>query len=562
MNNTPETPIPGLLGLLGARAETTPLGVPPGLAPIVGSQPQPLGATQDPSVFINNVSRTDQYVNDLARVVSGLTAKLEVMEMNMYMERDHRPMQQARDQRRASYTVRPSTGEESEDNEEPLVRTAQILHIQKPVPEALIISTISLPAMRKLQENQKIFKHQTNQQSPLTDFLTSHLLRLFVDEEKRKGSLGGRLLTYYNIYDISDREVINIMSSYIRSRYAMTRNGFTKVLFHSVRILKSRTEGWTFGISQYHMELHSEVTRIIYEITISLDHLYKDATEAEKRFWPAMNLGHKEEYGVFRILLGVLGPFAKSFEWVIGTALLKSMKSAKEFLLQLSSVNDRYADQAIELESQNAASIPPMSLEKVQEAYQYRQKASEELGQMVRAREQGYRGLSHPSSSYATPSRVLTRGEDYQSKVSDSVGSDRSSRFGVKSSGYDRNQSMTPNDRFRTNTRLNALEEEEEEEEFDFERSFLSDTTTGYADIKQQRVVPYLTLLWNGSKKSPKLVQNKVQTWLTLVNARRQVLGSSLTQKRRSHQTPSPHALRPFTMVTVPATAAETIQRR
>ena len=153
MEGTPETPIPGLLGLLGPRAETTPLGVPPGLAPMAVPQPQPLGATQDPSAFINNVSRTDQYVKNLARVVSGLTAKLEAMEMNMYMERDHSPMQQARDHRPASYTVRPSTGEETEDNEEPLVRTAQILHVQKPVPENLIISAISLPAIKSARSD-------------------------------------------------------------------------------------------------------------------------------------------------------------------------------------------------------------------------------------------------------------------------------------------------------------------------------------------------------------------------------------------------------------------------
>ena len=83
--------------------------------------------------------------------------------MDIMMGREDSPLP-ARDARRQLYTISQNTANTIEDNVAPLVTSATILHVQKAVPEGLIVRNISLAALRKLNENKKLFAHQTDQE--------------------------------------------------------------------------------------------------------------------------------------------------------------------------------------------------------------------------------------------------------------------------------------------------------------------------------------------------------------------------------------------------------------
>ena len=338
----------------------------------------------------------------------------------------------------------------------------------------MIIKAISLKALRKLVEFKKLFAHQKNQERPLIDFLDPVAARLLVDEQRRGGTLAGRHLTDGNVLESTDQEVTQLFVEYIRVRQASNRNKFTSVVLNSVTHLKSKTDNWNFGVRGYHLDLHSAMTKLLWEMGISLAHLYKGATNVETQYWPDMNYGRKEEYGVIKIIMTCLDRFAENYEQLIGLKILKGMKSAKELITKLGEVNDRQADAAMTLENQDAASALPMSLRKLQEDSGYRRKASEEMEKMAKEREH----QSNRSQSFATPSRILQRSDGYRS---DTTGNDRSRS---KPLTYDRNQSQT------TDSYCNRLNVLDEEEEMEYERSFLSDTTSGQPEAMHSRVVP------------------------------------------------------------------------
>ena len=313
---------------------------------------------------------------ELAGIVTALASKLDDIQSDIYRRRDETPPR-PRGPRRQSYTVGGplvSDNTEEEDNAPPLATSATILHVQKAVPDGMIIKGISLAALRKLIEFKKLFAHQTNQERPLIDFLDPIAARLLVDEQRRGGTLAGRHLTYGNVLESTDQEVIQLFVEYIRVRQASNRNKFTLVVLNSVAHLKSKTENWIFGVRGYHLELHSAMTKLLWELGISLSHLYKGATNVETQFWPGMNYGPKEDYGVLKIVMTCLDRFAENFEQLIGYQKLKLMKSSKELITKLNEVNDRQADAAMTLENQDAASALPMSLRKLQEDSGYRRK--------------------------------------------------------------------------------------------------------------------------------------------------------------------------------------------
>ena len=103
---------------------------------------------------------------DLASIVSALASKLDDIQSDIYRRRDERRREEtpprSRGPRRQSYTVGgPLVSEnmEDEDNAAPLATSATILHVQKPVPDGMIIKGISLKALRKLVEFKKLFAH-------------------------------------------------------------------------------------------------------------------------------------------------------------------------------------------------------------------------------------------------------------------------------------------------------------------------------------------------------------------------------------------------------------------
>ena len=190
---------------------------------------------------------------ELAGIVTALASKLDDIQSDIYMRRDERRREEtpprSRGPRRQSYTVGAPLGldgTEDEDNAAPLATSATILHVQKPVPDGMIIKSISLKALRKLIEFKKLFAHQTNQERPLIDFLDPIAAHLLVDEQRRGGTLAGRHLTYGNVLESTDQEVTQLFVEYIRVRQASNRNKFTLVVLNSVAHLKSKTENWIF----------------------------------------------------------------------------------------------------------------------------------------------------------------------------------------------------------------------------------------------------------------------------------------------------------------------------
>ena len=113
----------------------------PGYVPLPGNVPpppplQPMG----PAITMA----------DLASIVSALASKLDDMQSDIYRRRDERRREEtpprSRGPRRQSYTVGgPLVSEnmEDEDNAAPLATSATILHVQKPVPDKMIIKGIS-----------------------------------------------------------------------------------------------------------------------------------------------------------------------------------------------------------------------------------------------------------------------------------------------------------------------------------------------------------------------------------------------------------------------------------
>ena len=246
--------------------------------------------------------------------------------------------------------------------------SATVLHLHQTVPVHMIIDLISLPAIRQLREKQKMFKARYNQDMPLAHFLSSKVLRSLVDDQHRQGSLGSHWLTHSNVIGSPDSDIIEMMTSYIRQRYAVSHDDFSNVLTESVYPLMAVNKEWQFGVKGYHKELHANAGKHFRDLEESLEHLYGNATADELLNWPAMKMGNSKRYGVFELVFLTFGDYKDNYLQLVGHDNLKEMTGYKELFKALHAKSNSYADTSINLDKQEAAGIPPMNIQHLRES--------------------------------------------------------------------------------------------------------------------------------------------------------------------------------------------------
>ena len=137
-------------------------------------------------------------MEDVLRIMTSLASEVRGIKNELLMEKGSSSPAPS-DPRRSSIYVKQPISATLQVDPDKVVNPA-VIQVQKEVTKDEMVNVVSLPALRKLIENQLLHSRRTEQFQPLSKFVEYDTMRELVDEERRQGSYRSTSLNYHNIY--------------------------------------------------------------------------------------------------------------------------------------------------------------------------------------------------------------------------------------------------------------------------------------------------------------------------------------------------------------------------
>ena len=449
------------------------------------------------TLLANLASKVEGLSNDLTGKVEGLSVKLKLEkdemaseltklrdEMNITLRKADSPLANLR---RQSVTVQPiddSGGGNDPPDRQPSV-PASVIQVQRRVDQSSLIEMITLAALQFGFDLKMFFEQQNDQKKKLIYFFhVVKVLKKLVEDQRRRGTPLSQILTYENIYDLSDNNFIEIFVEYIRCNQAITRDAVLRVVLDIVPVLVPVDPSWTWQISNYDLQMHPQLHKHLDHFGKGIRRLYFGATETDTKLWPKMNWGSQQAFGMIQLASLNLGDFKENFDALIGIDRLKELTSMNDYLEELGAHNDRLADQAIEFRRVEAAGTPNRHIREVAEDMRRRrytriaQRPSQSVpNNVTRQNATGYQ--SSPESRPTTPANPSRSVSDSRYRSGDHhPNSGSQDRFRGSASDYGVSRPNSGSDiRYRgARDSYGRQSSIEEEDDFSQEASFYSES--------------------------------------------------------------------------------------
>ena len=247
-------------------------------------------------------------------------------------------------------------GDTGEDIREKLEGQNLVLRAAVPVPEDKKLKTITIASIIWLKGQVRRFHADTQDYSKkYINFFPESEAKNLVNNEKRIRSDGSELLSYDNIYHVSDGTLMGMVARYLRP---LTRDEYNQMFLKGVRTLRAANSSWNFGVEDYDTELHTQLNTFVDQVDDVYEVIETGATAEDKELWPAPVWGKSSNEGLLKLVQGLLGKFQLSIQAAIGLDKIEKFKGLKEYLDALRSVNDDLCTEAKKLKKKNAAVQP------------------------------------------------------------------------------------------------------------------------------------------------------------------------------------------------------------
>ena len=258
---------------------------------------------------------------------------------------------------RFSFSVAYDRESDEEVSERPDVRQylkSTVLHKLEKVDPAMVISVLSLPALKVALENQAQHEAVHSQIRNLGHFFSRDIRKALVENEIRHHR--NTSMTISTILKQTDKALVLMFVSLIRTKEMGTKDGFVKTIGLSIPRLKAsgRDSDRDMVIRDYDRFFHGQVTKQIETAENILELAFTGATLAETMYWPKPVYGKDKDYGLLRVILKTCGKYQENFESYITMEKLKAFTSTDELFNIMRTFNDRMSAKAEQLRVDDA----------------------------------------------------------------------------------------------------------------------------------------------------------------------------------------------------------------
>jgi hypothetical protein len=224
------------------------------------------------------------------------------------------------------------------------------------VPEESRIRSITISSMQYLKKAVRKFRADTQDCSKkYIHFFPETEYKKLVDNEKRLKVPGSEMLNYDNIFLATDATIMTMVARYLRPT---TRDQYNTMFLDGVKMLKSVTKSWKYGIEGYDEQLHAAVNVLVEEVRDVYEMIEAGSAAQERRLWPEPIWGKASNEGLLRLVHALLGRFADNFQAAMSLSKIEKFKSLEEYLTALASINDDRCTEAKKLREMDSSDQP------------------------------------------------------------------------------------------------------------------------------------------------------------------------------------------------------------
>jgi len=248
-----------------------------------------------------------------------------------------------RDQRKSRNSIfnfSPLKAEDEDDGKSDSTSQPTIIIAARDIREDEKIRKLSIRSVKKLltdiypthlatsHDRTKKFAH----------FLPVNIREDLVNDQKKKGTTIGLMLTSAELLNLSDEVTKRIIADYLRPK---SRHQYIMEMYTHTDNLSGMK--FDFKVKGYEKYMHSKVNKILDEIENYDEFFRYNATEAELERFPELEWGSTENPGVFRIVMHCFKPYDENFKQLIKVSKLKKCSSMHDFIDLFKAVNDDLA---------------------------------------------------------------------------------------------------------------------------------------------------------------------------------------------------------------------------